>query len=84
MAVALHERGLFTWPEWAAALAGNVKHTPGEDYYFAWLRTLETLLAERGVAETSEVDLLADAWRRAANATPHGKPILLENDPQRR
>ncbi|TIT77568.1 MAG: nitrile hydratase accessory protein, partial [Mesorhizobium sp.] len=21
------------------------------------------------------------AWERAAHATPHGKPILLENDP---
>ncbi|TGV60741.1 nitrile hydratase accessory protein, partial [Mesorhizobium sp. M00.F.Ca.ET.149.01.1.1] len=24
------------------------------------------------------------AWERAAHATPHGKPILLENDPRAR
>ena len=30
----------------------------------------------------SDADLAA-AWRRAAHATPHGKPILLENAPQR-
>ena len=26
MALALHEGGLFTWPEWAAALADEIKH----------------------------------------------------------
>ena len=26
---------------------------------------------------------LAQRWARAAEATPHGKPILLENDPLR-
>jgi hypothetical protein len=36
------------------------------------------------VAGASEVDNLAAAWQRAAHATPHGKPILLENDPERR
>ena len=25
MAVALHERGVFTWPEWAATLADEIK-----------------------------------------------------------
>ena len=25
---------------------------------------------------------MAAAWERAAHATPHGKPILLENDPE--
>ena len=30
-----------------------------------------------------DVDAVAAAWERAAHATPHGKPILLENDPQR-
>ncbi len=27
------------------------------------------------------IDDLTEAWHRAARATPHGKPILLENDP---
>ena len=26
LALALHERGLFTWKEWAAALAAEIKH----------------------------------------------------------
>ena len=53
----------------------------GSDYYEHWLAALEKLLAAKGVAATSEVDTLAAAWERAAHATPHGKPILLENDP---
>ena len=86
MVVALHERGLFTWPEWAEMLSAEVKRpgaaADGSDYYDCWLRALEMLLASRGIAGASDVDALAAAWQRAAHATPHGQPILLENDPQ--
>ena len=42
MAVALHDRGLFTWEEWAATLSGKLNH-PGalddaSDYYIAGSR----------------------------------------------
>ena len=57
MAVALHERGLFTWTEWAAALADEIKRAQaagdpdtGETYYRHWLATLERLVADKGVA----------------------------------
>ena len=87
MTVALHERGLFSLGEWAEALSAEVKRpdaaADGSDYYECWLRALEKLLAAKGAAATSEVDALAAAWERAAHATPHGKPILLENDPER-
>jgi nitrile hydratase accessory protein len=88
LVVALHERGLFSWAEWADVLSGEVK-TPsaaadGSDYYEHWLKALEKLLAAKGVAGVAEVDDLAAAWERAAHATAHGKPILLENDPLRR
>jgi nitrile hydratase accessory protein len=86
MTVALHERGLFSWGEWAEALSGEVKKpdaaADGHDYYAHWLAALEKLLAARGVAGGAEVEALTAAWQRAAHATPHGKPILLENDPQ--
>ncbi|WP_274628406.1 nitrile hydratase accessory protein [Arvimicrobium flavum] len=87
LTVALADRGIFTWAEWADALSAEV-HRPdaapdGHDYYHHWLRALETLLAGKGVAKSAEVDDLAAAWQRAAHATPHGKPILLESDPQR-
>ena len=55
--------------------------TDGHDYYEHWLAALEKLLSRKDVAGKGEVDELAAAWERAAHATPHGKPILLENDP---
>lgn len=85
MTLALHERGLFSWNEWAQTLSAEVKKPgaapDGSDYYDHWLRALENLLAGKGVATASEVESLAAAWERAAHATPHGKPILLQNDP---
>ena len=88
MTVALHVRVLFIFGEWAAALSVEVKNpdaaADGSDYYDCWLRALENLLAAKGVAARPDVDRLADAWQRAAHATPHGRPILLENDPELR
>ncbi|WP_430699042.1 nitrile hydratase accessory protein [Mesorhizobium dulcispinae] len=85
MTVALHDEGLFSWSEWAEALSAEVKKpgaaSDGRDYYEHWLAALEKLLSTKGVAGKVEVDALAAAWERAAHATPHGKPILLENDP---
>jgi len=85
MTVALHDKGLFSWSEWAEALSAEVKRpgaaSDGHDYYKHWLAALEKLLATKGVAGKNDVDALAAAWERAAHATPHGKPILLENDP---
>ncbi len=85
MVVALHERGAFSWAEWAERLSAEVKRpgaaVDGSDYYARWLAALERLLAEKDLAGHDEVDAMAAAWERAAHATPHGKPILLENDP---
>jgi nitrile hydratase accessory protein len=85
LAVALAERGVFDWGEWAVALSAELHRTDavedGSDYYGHWLAALEKLLAARNVAAPDEVERLSAAWRRAAHATPHGKPILLENDP---
>jgi nitrile hydratase accessory protein len=87
LAVALNERGLFSWGEWAEALArevGDPQSAPdGSDYYECWLRAVEELVVAKGLARLEDVDALAAAWQRAAHATPHGKPIVLQNDPQR-
>jgi nitrile hydratase accessory protein len=82
MTVALHQKGHFSWSEWAEALGEEVKS--GDPYYECWLRALETLAARKGAASHEEMDRVAAAWMRAAHATPHGQPILLENDPERR
>jgi hypothetical protein len=35
-----------------------------------------------GVTAVQEIEALSEAWSRAAEATPHGQPIRLENDPR--
>jgi nitrile hydratase accessory protein len=84
MALTLHERGLFTWNEWAASLAEQIKRAQaqgdpdtGETYYRHWLATLEHLVAAKGVASTETLHRYRDAWDHAADRTPHGKPIEL-------
>jgi nitrile hydratase accessory protein len=90
MAVTLHERGLFTWKEWAAALSDEIRKAgaagdcgDGSTYYRQWLAAIERLVAEKGLADERTLAERRDAWDRAAHATPHGQPILLENDPLR-
>ena len=85
MALALHERGLFTWSEWAGALAREIKRAQasgdpdtGETYYRHWLATLEKLIAEKGVAPPDTQRRTRDAWDRACDRTPHGAPIELK------
>jgi nitrile hydratase accessory protein len=87
MAVALHERGIFTWDEWAQALSAQLKQpgtrSDGSNYYQCWLEALESLIKVKNIAIKDDIDLLTAAWKRAAHATPHGHPIRLENDPDR-
>lgn len=84
MAVMLNERGLFDWSEWASALGAQIAAGPqeaGNDAYFHnWLRALENLLIAKGVASAGDLAGLAAAWRAAAAATPHGRPIVLGAD----
>jgi nitrile hydratase accessory protein len=84
MALALHERGVFTWNEWAATLASEIKRAQaagdpdtGETYYRHWLATLERLTAEKGVTTEATLHRYRDAWDHAADRTPHGTPIEL-------
>jgi len=81
----LRERGVFTANQWAdalsRALAAQDPAAGGGDYYDCWLEALERLLDERGLVASSDVTDTSRAWQRAAQATPHGQPIVLENDP---
>jgi nitrile hydratase accessory protein len=85
MALALHQRGLFTWNEWAQALADEIRRAQasgdpdsGETYYRHWLATLERLVAEKRVASPETLHRYRDAWDHAADRTPHGSPIELK------
>jgi nitrile hydratase accessory protein len=87
MALVLQERGLFTWPEWAATLADEIKRAQaagdpdtGETYYRHWLATLERLVTEKGAADRETLTRYFHAWDHAADRTPHGKPIELRSE----
>ena len=84
LALALNERGLFTWKEWAATLGDEIKKAQaagdpdtGETYYHHWLATLERIVAAKGLADRHELARTRDAWQRAGERTPHGTPIEL-------
>jgi nitrile hydratase accessory protein len=84
MAVSLHAQGLFTWPEWAEALAAEIAAAKargdadlGDTYYDHWLATLERLVAAKGASTAAELAHYQQAWDHAADRTPHGQPIEL-------
>jgi nitrile hydratase accessory protein len=84
LALQLHERGLFTWPEWAQALSAQIRRAQrdgdadlGDTYYRHWLAALEALVAAKGASSADELARCARAWDAAADRTPHGQPIVL-------
>lgn len=87
MTVRLHEKGVFSWSEWAEALSHEL-FKPGRlddasDYFDCWVAALSRLVTELSITSVDTLDALTQSWQRAAEATPHGQPILLENDPLR-
>jgi nitrile hydratase accessory protein len=84
MAVFLHQRGYFSWKEWAARLAAEIATVrergevdDGRRYYEYWLAALEKLVAEKGLVRGEELRMRKAEWDRAARETPHGQPIRL-------
>jgi nitrile hydratase accessory protein len=74
LAVKLHERGLFTWKEWADALAREIKAAQaagdpdlGDTYYLHWVRALEKLMIGRGLADAGAIAALAEKLEREAD-----------------
>lgn len=87
MTLALHEQGVFTWPEWAEQLGAQIAAAParpGEDatdaYYRQWLAALERMVASKGASSLDELLRYRDAWDHAADRTPHGRPIELRDE----
>ena len=85
MALALYEKGLFAWGEWSAMLGEEIKKAQtagdpdtGETYYHHWLKTLERMVAEKGATSAQALEQHYQAWERAMQRTPHGKPTELD------
>lgn len=87
LAVRLSTHGCFTWKEWAAALADELKAAAdrsepddGSRYYEHWLAALERLVASKGLSSRDEMLARKNAWADAYRHTPHGKPVVLNRD----
>jgi nitrile hydratase accessory protein len=86
LAVRLSAQGHFTWKEWAAALADELKAAAdrgepdnGSRYYHHWLATLERLVTEKHLSDPEAMLARKEAWAEAYRRTPHGKPVQLGN-----
>jgi nitrile hydratase accessory protein len=84
LALKLSEQGHFTWKEWAAALAAELKAAAdrgepddGSHYYEHWLATLERLVMSCGLSDVAALAARKEAWADAYRHTPHGKPVEL-------
>ena len=87
MALELHRRGHFTWKEWATQLSAEIAAAQargdpdlGDTYYHHWLAALEALAQAKGLTTGAELGRRKDQWDAAARRTPHGQPIILEDD----
>ena len=81
--VLLHQRGLFTWSEWAQALSAQIAadgQQPETPYYQHWLAALESLVASKGLSSPEELTRYQRAWEHAAHRTPHGVSVDLESE----
>jgi nitrile hydratase accessory protein len=84
LAVRLSAQGYFTWKEWAAVLADELKSAAdhghpddGSAYYEHWLAALERLVTAKGLSNANEMLTRKEAWADAYRHTPHGKPVEL-------
>jgi nitrile hydratase accessory protein len=87
LAVRLSELGHFTWDEWAAVLAEELKadaargeSDDGSRYYHCWLAALERLVIAKQLSDPTTLLERKEAWAEAYRHTPHGMPVELELD----
>ena len=85
LTVHLNEAGHFAWADWATRFGATLaRHgmardlNGGDDYFAAWLETLESFLSELGMTNADAVELLRDKWEAAYLSTPHGAPVTLD------
>ena len=78
MTLALHEKGVFTWAQWAEVLSDEITRAQvaGDPH---WLAALERIVVEHNIASEQQISDLHANWNEAAMSTPHGQPIVLPN-----
>jgi nitrile hydratase accessory protein len=85
LAVRLSAQGHFTWKEWSATLADELKAAAdrgepddGSHYYEHWLAALERLVTSNELTDRTELLARKEEWAEAYRHTPHGKPVELQ------
>jgi len=85
LTVHLNELGRFEWLEWVESFSITLKShgldrelNGGDDYFLAWLETLENLLAKDSSVGALELFKMRKAWEAAHFITPHGAPVILD------
>jgi nitrile hydratase accessory protein len=88
LAVKLSELKHFTWTEWAAVLAEELKADAGRGevndgsrYYHCWLAALERLVVTKNLSSREALSAQKEAWAAAFRHTPHGMPVELVSEP---
>ena len=82
LTLALHESGLFSWEDWAAALSAELAKDPRDDgsrYWLHWQAALERLCEKQGATDQAAIERRETQWHEAAARTPHGEAIVLGN-----
>lgn len=84
LTVELYSKGQFSWRDWTTMLSeelndrsktfGTAKESSCYDH---WLRALEKLVLERGIADRISLDKRKEAWADAYRKTPHGRAVVL-------
>ena len=84
IAVQLSAQGYFTWKEWAATLADELKAAAdrgepddGTHYYEHRLAALERLVTSKHLTDDEALRARKQEWEHAYHDTPHGKPVEL-------
>lgn len=89
IAVGLHREGGFAWQEFQQALVATIQEwegTPSAEreewsYYRHWVRALERLMVERGIAKRDEIDgKQAECVKATEETRHHQKAGLLAVD----
>ena len=87
LAVSLSRQGHFSWKQWAAMLAEELKASSargepddGSHYYHCWLAALERLVVAERLSDNAALLECKEAWADAYRRTPHGQPVELESD----
>ncbi len=67
LVVQLGDRGFYSWKEWADTLGAVIREAKaagdpdlGDTYYEHWIRALERIMRERGIADRAMIDELTE------------------------